>query len=315
MTAVLAARIGETAREGGLPFPSWEQIVSPGPAGRPRGAARRRLTVLGVTLTVLGALILTLPVTIGLASLPRTMPHTATARTAEDTQTLARAAAYDRGLLAHGTIAVGEAADPFGGSDQPAYETDRDYQSQLGAGGMMAAIRIPRVGVNLAVGHGTGPGTLETGAGHVYGTTLPVGDPGNTVIAAHRGLGARLLFYRLGELAPGDMVYTEAAGRTVAWRVDRIERVDPGSAAERAILTGSAKSTRLTLYTCDPPGLNTRRLIVAARRVPYVDATSVPGQSDPWTPWAAGGLTGLTALTAALIAAPREQVMRHARRR
>ena len=170
--------------------------------------------------------------------------------------------------------------------------------------------------MDLPIGHGTSAGTLEQGVGHIHGTTLPVGDPGNSVVAAHRGLDVRLLFYRVGELKKGDMVYTDAGGRTVAWQVDRLWTVDPGSPAERRALRTDGGHTLLTLYTCDPPGLNTRRLIVRAHHVPYDDgARRAERQVD--VKGMAVWLGIATVLTLALMAVlhPTVQVMRHASRR
>lgn len=291
---------------GAVPF---HRIITPR-----RVHARRHSTplgVIGICAVLVGMLLLTLPLTVGTLTLPKTVSHYQPTSDAADTRMLKRAAAYDRRLLADGSTTMGEAMDPFSGSQAPAYLSDQEYMSLLGSGDRMASISIPKIGVNLDVGHGTGAGTLEMGAGHIYGTTLPVGDPGNSVIAAHRGLGVKLLFYRLGELSAGDMIYTQAAGRTVAWKVDHITRVDPGSDMERDILEPEGNRTLLTLYTCDPPGLNTRRLIVRAHRVPYVDAASVPGQTDWLTPVAIAGVNMVVGLVLTMIATPVDQVKRH----
>lgn len=275
----------------------------------------RAWTWLGVILVILGALLLTSPITTLI--LTRTPASTATnGATVEDTRMLQTARTYDRRLLDTPSAYVGEAVDPFTGTDgTPAWRTDADYLSQLGAGDDMARIRIPGIGVDLPIGHGTSAGVLENGAGHVYGTTLPIGDEGNTVIAAHRGLGMRLLFYRLGELHAGSLVYTEAAGRTVAWHVDSLTRVQPGSTRERRMLDVTRGRTLLTLYTCDPPGLNTRRLIIRAHRIPYTGGVPARGTGD-WMP-AVTAIGVVTAATLLLMAVfhPTVPVMRHATRR
>ena len=294
---------------------SWDRILRAAPAHMRRRKRLTRLTVLGVACSLMGALLLLMPALTLCAQMPRTPQAADVESLAQDTGMLDRASAYDKRLLQDPTIATGEAPDPFTDSPQPAYESDTDYQSQLGMGDMMASIRIPKIGVDLNIGHGTGAGTLTHGAGHVYGTTLPVGDPGNSVIAAHRGLGVSLLFYRLGELGVGDMVYTQAGARSVAWRVVRILRVDPGSMQEHEALQADASHTLLTLYTCDPPGLNTRRLLVVCERVPWVDAVSVPGQVDWGQGVLAGGLAGVLALGFLLVSVRAGVPMRHARRR
>ncbi|MFR0564813.1 sortase [Bifidobacterium porcinum] len=294
------------------PIPvAWSNIMA-GPVKRTRLAGR--MTLIGVILTLVGALCISSPFLLLVAYRPHVSASTSVTSN-ENTAQLRAAAKWDKNLLHTPQLAVGQASDPFSTSSQPAYMTDTAYQGLLGSGDMMATISIPKIGVNLNVGHGTGSGTLATGAGHVYGTTLPVGDPGNSVIAGHRGLGLSLLFYRLGELQSGDMVYTRAAGRTVAWQVTRITRVTPGTAKERALLKADGKHTLLTLYTCDPPGLNTRRLVITCKRVPYVDPVSVPGQVD----WRHAGLMGgVTAVAAAIfypLFRPVGFPVRHARRR
>lgn len=74
--------------------------------------------------------------------------------------------------------------------------------------------------------------------------------------------------------------------------------------------------TLLTLYTCDPPGLNTRRLIVRAHRVPYdTAARRVERQADLKGLGAWWTVFTLLTLTLMLVLQPSEPVMRHSTRR
>ena len=133
--------------------PSWDAILI-GPTSHRRRVSRG-WTAGGVVLMVVGALLLSSPL---LAMLAITYdPGTRVAASdGEDTAMLARAARYDARLLRDGgSTAVGEAADPFSGTDAPAWRSDRDYLNQLGAGDAMARIRIPSIGVDLPIGHGT----------------------------------------------------------------------------------------------------------------------------------------------------------------
>ncbi|MBT1162750.1 sortase [Bifidobacterium sp. SO1] len=273
-----------------------------------------RLSTTGLILVILGTLLLSWPTALMLMDKPTRVSRTAENTVSQNDQTqLERAAEYDRNILTDGQVVMGEAVDPFSGNEQPAYDSDSEYQRQLGTGANMAVIRIPSISVNMAIGHGTGETTLETQAGHVYGTTLPVGDPGNSVIAAHRGLGLRYLFYRLGELDLGSMIYTDAAGKTVAWQVDKISRVEPGSDAENKAIQADPHHTYLTLYTCDPPGLNTRRLIIRAHRIPYHDVQWVEtAMADPKKILYYSTGVALAMMTVMLIFSPRRPVMRHA---
>ena len=71
--------------------------------------------------------------------------------------------------------------------------------------GIMGYITIPRIGVELPVYHGTSDGVLQVAAGHLEGSSLPVGGAGtHAVISAHRGLPSAKLFTNLDELEAGD---------------------------------------------------------------------------------------------------------------
>ena len=70
--------------------------------------------------------------------------------------------------------------------------------------GIMGYITIPRIGVELPVYHGTSDGVLQVAAGHLEGSSLPVGGAGtHAVISAHRGLPSAKLFTNLDRLEVG----------------------------------------------------------------------------------------------------------------
>ena len=110
-------------------------------------------------------------------------------------EAFAAAREYNKRLAKSGQPVIGEAKDPLAelyddpqnaannasadGSDNSgdsASAKDTEYQSLLDSGdGVMGAIRIPKISVNLPVYHGTSELTLASGAGHLYGSSLPVG--------------------------------------------------------------------------------------------------------------------------------------------
>ncbi|MGE8650730.1 sortase [Bifidobacterium adolescentis] len=68
--------------------------------------------------------------------------------------------------------------------------------------------------------HGTDSATLEKSAGHLYGTSLPVGDEStHAVIAAHRGLADRLMFTNLGLAKKGDLFEIDVQGERLHYKV------------------------------------------------------------------------------------------------
>ena len=190
-----------------------------------------------------------------------------------------QASAYNRQLVENGQR-IGAAVDPFTGavSDQDG-GNDPEYARLMDAGdGIMGAIRIPSISVDLPIRHGSGVDVLDQGAGHLHGTSLPVGGQSTrTVITAHRGLADMLLFTRLDELDEGDLFEIDNMyGQKLKYRVIRVEVVDPDQVDRLAIEPGKDLAT---LLTCTPYGVNTQRLLVTGERVP--DATDMAGQSDP----------------------------------
>lgn len=191
---------------------------------------------------------------------------------AEDKLTAART--YNKKLAESGQPILGEAVDPFsaaqGGSqasgEDSASKKDKEYQSLLSTGnGVMGTIKVPKQSINLPIYHGTSEEALASGAGHLYGTSLPVGGKStHSVITGHRGLVEALMFTRLDEVKEGDFFYIEVMGETLGYKVDRISVILPDDTSKLKIVPGE---DRVTLMTCTPYGVNTHRLLISGHRV------------------------------------------------
>ncbi|QOL32058.1 sortase [Bifidobacterium eulemuris] len=86
------------------------------------------------------------------------------------------AQAYNRSVETFGTVMRAEAVDPMGGDDSARSVSDRTYRNALDMDGTgyIGSIAIEAIGVRLPIYHGTGAATLLRGAGHLYGSSLPV---------------------------------------------------------------------------------------------------------------------------------------------
>ena len=135
--------------------------------------------------------------------------------------------------------------------------------------GIMGYITIPRIGVELPVYHGTSDGVLQVAAGHLEGSSLPVGGAGtHAVISAHRGLPSAKLFTNLDELEAGDTFTITVLDRVLTYEVDRISIVLP---TETDLLQPVEGQDYVTLMTCTPYGINSHRLLVRGRRIETPD--------------------------------------------
>lgn len=131
--------------------------------------------------------------------------------------------------------------------------------------GVMGYIDIDSIGVELPIYHGTDPAVLNIAAGHLEGTSLPVGGKGtHSVLSAHRGLPSARLFTDLDQVKTGDHFTITVLNRLLTYEVDQILIVEPTDVATLAI---DPEEDYCTLLTCTPYGINTHRLLVRGRRV------------------------------------------------
>ncbi len=144
--------------------------------------------------------------------------------------------------------------------------------------GMMGYISIDVIGVELPIYHGTEENVLSIAAGHVMGTSLPVGGNNtHAVLSAHRGLPTATLFTNLDHMEIGDTFEINVLDRTFTYEVDKIVTVDPSNTSELIIEEGKEYCT---LLTCTPYGINTHRLLVRGTKTDSVQQRNVIVTSD-----------------------------------
>lgn len=148
-------------------------------------------------------------------------------------------------------------------------ETDEAYMSclNLTGDGMMGYVQIPKINVRLPIYHTTEEKVLQTAAGHLEGSSLPIGGAGtHAVISAHRGLPSAALFTDLDRLREGDCFLLYILDDVLCYKVDQISVVEPSDTKDLAAEDGK---DLVTLMTCTPYGVNSHRLLVRGYRVPY----------------------------------------------
>ena len=92
----------------------------------------------------------------------------------------------------------------------------------------MGSIEIPKINVNLPIYHGTSDEVLSVGVGHVYNSSLPIGGINTrSVLTGHRGLPNAKLFTRLDEIVEGDLFFVRIQDKTLAYKVNNIEVIEP----------------------------------------------------------------------------------------
>ena len=132
---------------------------------------------------------------------------------------------------------------------------------------VIGQVNIPKLAIEIPLFDTTTPNLLEVGATVINGTSFPVGGPGtHAIISAHRGLPERELFTNLPKLNNGDLFLLEVLSETLAYEVISSEVVEPNETSSLKIIDDQ---DFVTLVTCTPYMINSHRLLVTGKRVPY----------------------------------------------
>lgn len=165
------------------------------------------------------------------------------------------------------TLDPSKISDPY---NEKTKEARAYYAHMLEVNEMIGHVEIPKINQDLPIYAGTSEAVLQKGAGHLEGTSLPVGGAStHTVITAHRGLPEAVMFRYLDQLVEGDIFYIHNIQGTLAYRVDRIMVVEPSNFEPILVEAGKDYAT---LLTCTPYMINSHRLLVRGYRIPYQTA-------------------------------------------
>lgn len=111
---------------------------------------------------------------------------------------------YNQRLYESGQPQIGEPV--FDGKVKGNFEGDDEYRRQLSVNGLdaMGELLIPKISVDLPIMHGASQDVLEHAAGHLAGTSLPVGGKNTrAVITGHSNLKGATLFTDSGNSMRG----------------------------------------------------------------------------------------------------------------
>lgn len=161
--------------------------------------------------------------------------------------------------------------------------TEKVYEDTLNVdgNGLIGSIEIPKINVHLPIRHGTSSEVLSNGVGHIEGSSFPIGTKGGrSLLTSHRGMPSSRLFTRLDELKEGDLFYISVCGKTLAYEVNKIEVIEPDDMEKLYAVPGE---DLVSLITCTPYGVNTHRLIVTGKRVPFQQRIYEGIQAKPFS--------------------------------
>ena len=190
---------------------------------------------------------------------------------------------------------VEQTKDMSGAERKAMLKAAREYNETLAVTGtgIMGYVTIPRIKVKLPVYHGTSDGVLQIAAGHLAGTSLPVGGATtHAVVSGHTGLPSARLLTGLDELKKGDTFAFHVLDETYTYQVDQISVVLPSEISKLNIESGADYAT---LITCTPYGVNSHRLLVRGHRIPNPKVPDSTQYDEP------GEMTAVAAVVVGLL--------------
>lgn len=146
--------------------------------------------------------------------------------------------------------------------------------------GIMGYITIPVIHAEYPIYHGTSEEVLNIAAGHMQGSSFPVGGADtHAAISAHRGLPSAKLFTDLDKMVEGDTFTITVLDQVYTYEVEKILTIKPDEVDKLAIIPDK---DYVTLTTCTPYGVNTHRLLLRSRRIETVyDESEVKVKVNP----------------------------------
>lgn len=165
-------------------------------------------------------------------------------------------------------------------NDQGTAKTEAKRNQQILTRQTVAQLTIPKIGLSLPVFNHTSDWLLQFGACLLDGTSYPTGGKNtHAVISAHRGVPNAELFTRVPALKKGDKFFISIGNHKLAYQVFKRQVIEPSDTRQLRIVPGQ---DLVTLMTCTPYMINSHRLLITGRRIPYVKADD---EASSWAVW------------------------------
>ena len=170
--------------------------------------------------------------------------------------------------------------DVFGEDDGELKNSDYWKVLNVEDNGVMGYLSIPKINIKLAIYHGTGDDVLQTGIGHLNGTSFRLEEKVIMQCWRHtEDCRVQDIFTDIDQLEAGDKFYIHVLDEVLAYQVDQILPMvdkDDHETLQDALKIEDGKD-QVTLFTCTPYGVNSHRLLVRGTRVPYNGEEEVTG--------------------------------------
>jgi sortase A len=123
-------------------------------------------------------------------------------------------------------------------------------------------LSIPKIDVKMLIMDGVDDETLRVAVGRLPYTD-DLDEIGNCVLAGHRSHTFGKYLNRLNELVTGDKITVQTKNKTLNYTIYKMQIIEPD---DFSIIEKNGTDKILTVFTCDPPGIGSHRLVVQAKQ-------------------------------------------------
>ena len=135
-------------------------------------------------------------------------------------------------------------------------------------GEMLGFLTIPKIKVMQPICEGIKESTLSHAVGHLNGTSMPYGGKStHCCITGHSGLSYSTMLSELDKIELNDVFYIKVLDEVHEYKVDNKRVVKPYGADKYFKI--EKDKDYVTIATCFPITVNTHRLLIRGRRIPY----------------------------------------------
>lgn len=171
-------------------------------------------------------------------------------------------------------LAITQIRDPFMFYKHDVPENYKRLQDFIGTP-VMGQLSVPSVNIDEPIYYSRGGRSPGKNIEHVVSTSIPDDAPGtNAVLAGHSGQVTSVAFDLLEGVKNDDVIYVQLLNRQFTYRVTSVDTVDVDHVE---VLKTKDGISQITLLTCWPRYLNTKRLIV---RGTLVSSTVLVANND-----------------------------------
>lgn len=142
----------------------------------------------------------------------------------------------------------------------------------------IGVLYVPKIHLSIPIFDNAGEAAISTGCGLIQGTGTLQNNYDNSVVTSHNGDPSSDLFINVPKLVKGDKFYTKLKdGKTYEYEIIDTREVSPVDELKEFLKPED--NSYITLRTCTPIGINSKRFLATGKLVGEASAPTITGST------------------------------------